>query len=191
MLPQLRRPVCLTLSALNQEFSTRVETFATVYQKAADRFHLVLTEPLIWDRTTQPEASPMLGGIAIATTRLLWLEMSPQRATLTMQGNGPFSYRHCWEHHALGSSRFWLHDPSPPPASPTPPPAARREPTPYLAEGPKLAPGYRLSLRNYTHSLIGRWQAEWPLQLRVDYELYAADLAMGHYCFNLEMLGGW
>lgn len=97
MLTHHRKPVCLSLVALDLPVWSVVETAATVYEKTPNQFHVLLTEPTVQgDRVfshpfTQPsqeeDASPQPH-----SARLLWLEISPYRVIMTMQGNGILSY---------------------------------------------------------------------------------------------------
>ncbi len=154
-----------------------VEGEATVYQKDAERFHLLMTEPLVQgmdgleetgsgDRTGGQEAgqfpiaNPTEANPTSATPRLLWLELSPYRVIMTMQGNGKFSYRHYWEQGVYGTSRYWLQND-----------AVLQKP---------------IRLRNFTRSLTLSG-GEVPRQLRVEYELWANQLAIGRYVLNLDL----
>ncbi|GAB4378772.1 MAG: hypothetical protein Kow00121_31380 [Elainellaceae cyanobacterium] len=143
-----------------------VETDATLYQKDQEQFHVLLTEPHVQEPHTQQIQGQ--GGQSVSTTlfpqtpRLLWLEISPYRVILTMQGNGQFSYRHFWEQGVYGLSRYWLQTNS-------------------------LTQSYQLRLRNFTRSLTLTGHS-FPQQLRVEYELWAQPLQLGHYVMNLEIL---
>ena len=93
--------------------------------------------------------------------RLIWMELSPDRITMTMQGNGKLSYRHSWERNAYGTSRYWL----------------QRE---------TIAHSNQFQLRNFTHhlELTG---TTFPRQLHLDYELWSSHTRMGRYMMNLEI----
>lgn len=138
-----------------------VETDATLYQKEQDKFHILLTEPLVQDFSIEEQSSPGAAPLP-CTPRLLWLEISPYRVIMTMQGNGQFSYRHFWEQGVYGISRYWLQTGS-------------------------LDGSYQLRLRNFTRhlKLLG---TPLPQQLRIEYELWAEQLQIGHYVMNLEIL---
>lgn len=101
MLKHRRKPVCLSLISTDLPFWSVVETSGTVYQKDHERFHLLLTEPLIW----QHESSEVAGD---KSQRLLWLEISPYRVIMTMQAIAQVNYRHYWERGIYGVSRYWL-----------------------------------------------------------------------------------
>lgn len=146
-----------------------VEGEATLYQKDADRFHLLMTEPLVQgfeaieENRRDGEFSNVISNVSDvipATPRLLWLELSPYRVMMTMQGNGKFSYRHFWEQGVYGVSRYWLQNE-----------AALQE---------------SMRLRNFTRSLTlsGR---PMPRSLRVEYELWANQLQVGRYVLNLDI----
>ena len=165
MLTYHRKPVCLSLMSLDMPVWSVVETAATLYQRDVDRFHLLLTEPLIQD--VQPSlASEETASPEPETPRLLWLEISSSRVIMTMQGNGKFSYRHFWEQGVYGISRYWLQSSS-------------------------FTGNEQLRLQNYTRSLSlqGRSPSEeaLPQHLRVEYELWSGKVQLGHYVLNLEI----
>jgi hypothetical protein len=149
MLTQHRIPICLSLLSFDLPVWSVVKTDATLYQKDAEHFHLLLTEPLVGDAQLSP------------TPRLLWLELSPYRVMMTMQGNGRFSYRHYWEEGVYGVSRYWL-------------------------QAASLKQQDQFQLRNYTRSLklegVGL-----PRHLRVEYELWSNKVQVGHYVMNVEI----
>lgn len=173
MLTHHRKPICLSLVALDLPVWSVVETAATVYEKTPNQFHVLLTEPLIQsdsskNNPTDPSRDPSLtpeglpkGGDRSNTPRLVWLEISPYRVIMTMQGNGSFSYRHYWEQGVYGISRYWLQDQD-------------------------LPHNGQLRLRNYTRSL-SLFQNPTPQHLRVEYELWAESLPMGRYVLDLEI----
>ncbi|MCU0566221.1 MAG: hypothetical protein MUF49_06450 [Oculatellaceae cyanobacterium Prado106] len=172
MLTQHRIPVSLSLLSFDLPVWSMVETDATLYQKDQDTFHVLLTEPVITD-PVQPTPTDSLEDWAIRlpeavrpsaqpqpTPRLLWLELSPYRVIMTMQGNGQFSYRHYWEQGVYGVSRYWLQ-------------------TPDLSRN-------QIRLRNFTRHLKLEGQTL-PHHLRVEYELWTQNLQLGHYVLNLEI----
>lgn len=163
MLTHHRMPVCLSLVSTDLPVWSTIETAATIYQKDKERFHLLLTEPAIPDLDPQPEPtdSTVPEPAPKASPRLLWLEISPYRVIMTMQGSSTMSYRHLWEKGIYGISRYWLHSES------------------LKGHGP-------LRLRNFTRDLIleGR---PLPFFLRVEYELWAEKLQMGRYVLNLQI----
>lgn len=154
MLTHHRKPVCLSLIATDLPVWSVVETAATLYQKDLERFHLLLTEPPLQEQ--QPTEDQQRN-----TSRLLWLEISPYRVVMTMQGNAQVSYRHFWEQGIYGISRYWLRSDS-------------------------LQGSEQMRLRNFTRSLtlVGR---PLPEHLRVEYELWSEKVQLGHYILNLEI----
>lgn len=154
MLTHHRKPVCLSLISTDLPVWSVVETAATLYQKDRERFHLLLTEPPLQEpqlTEDQPRSN----------SRLLWLEISPYRVVMTMQGNAQVSYRHFWEQGIYGISRYWLRSES-------------------------LQGNEQMRLRNFTRSLTltGR---PLPEHLRLEYELWSAKVQLGHYILNLEI----
>ncbi|MGB3494832.1 MAG: hypothetical protein WBA57_19035 [Elainellaceae cyanobacterium] len=160
MLSQHRKPVSLSLMAFDLPLWSVVETAATVYQKDADQFHILLTEPAVYSRVRSSAEQEILT-IPAPPPRLLWLEVSPYRVTMTMQGNGRFSYRHFWERGVYGLNRYWLQRGA----------GQRNE---------------QIRLRNFTQSLLLEGQPL-PEHLRLEYELWTGDLRLGHYVMNLEV----
>jgi hypothetical protein len=161
MLTQHRIPVCLSLLSFDLPVWSVVETNATLYQKDSDHFHLLLTEPLVMDELQNRDEAE---SSAPPTPRLLWLELSPYRVIMTMQGNGRFSYRHYWEQGVYGVSRYWLQAAS----------SVRKD---------------QFQLRNYTRSLALKGQGL-PHHLRVEYELWSNKVQVGHYLMNVDIQHG-
>ena len=158
MLTHHRKPVSLSLVSTDLPVWSAIETAATIYQKDRDRFHLLLSEPALCDRDPDREATSPQG----QPSRLLWLEISPYRVILTVQGNSKLSYRHLWEHGMYGISRYWLYS------------------------GDSSESGGQLRLRNFTRSLTltGR---PIPQNLRLEYELWSDKLQLGSYILNLDI----
>ena len=152
MLTQHHTPVCLSVTAYDLPIWSILETKATLYQREPGCFHILLTEPLIQDGAL-PIASP--------TPRLLWLEIASDRAVMTMQGNGRFSYRHAWEKGAYGLSRYWL-------------------------QSSDLNEPNQIRIRNFTRSFFLKGKTL-PRHLRIEYELWTHQLQVGHYVLNLEI----
>jgi hypothetical protein len=162
MLTQHRKPICLSFMSYDLPLWSVVETDATLYQKDQEKFHVLLTEPLIQDYSIDPDCQTSASPLPTATPRLLWLEISPYRVIMTMQGNGQFSYRHFWEQGVYGISRYWL-------------------------QTETLTGSYQMRLRNFTRQLTLKGTSL-PNQLRVEYELWTENLQIGHYVLNLEIL---
>jgi hypothetical protein len=157
MLTHHRCPVCLSFISTDFPICIELETIATLYQKDQERFHLLLTEPPVRDRFADDTPTDPFN----QTPRLLWLEFSPYRVTMTMQGNGSYSYRHLLERGVYGLSRYWLHSDEP-------------------------EENRQLCLRNYTRNLLLE-SNPLPEYLRIEYELWSERVSLGHYVLNLEM----
>lgn len=164
MLNQQRKPVSLSLMSFDLPLWSVVETSATVYQKDSNRFHILLTEPIVQSNAADPAGNATGSDIAtltsIETPRLLWLEVSSSRVIMTMQGNGRLSYRHFWERGVYGLNRYWLQD--------------------------HTSACEQIRLRNFTRdlSLTG---TPFPKSLRLEYELWSGQMQLGHYVLNLEI----
>jgi hypothetical protein len=160
MLTYYSKPVCLSLRSVDLPLGTVIEAAATLYQRSQDQFHLVLMEPAV------PELDSMAleAGVVVRTQpapRLLWLEVAPQRVVLTRQGNSKLSYRHTWEKGGIGSSRYWL-------------------------RGQTLQNCEYLALRNHTWELQVQGRSL-PQALRVEYELWSAEVSLGCYILSVEI----
>jgi hypothetical protein len=155
------KAVCLLLTAIDLPVWSGLETVGTLYQKDQEQFHLVMTEPAVRDRDFVVGNQDVTTLPAVTTPRLLWLEFSPYQVTLTMQGQGQFSYRHFWRQGVYGSSRYGLYDE-----------ADQRTEQFYL--------------QNFTRSLTLKG-SPLPTFLRVEYELWSAKIQLGHYVLNLEI----
>ncbi|MBW4427949.1 MAG: hypothetical protein KME50_26770 [Nostoc desertorum CM1-VF14] len=168
MLTHHRKPVCLSIISTDLPIWSVVETAATLYQKDTDRFHLLLTAPPlisceVGSAVSPEETLPQGKSKAYApnSPRILWLEISPYRVIMTMQGNAQVSYRHFWEQGVYGISRYWLPTES-------------------------LQPNDPIRLRNFTSSLILNGHPL-PEHLRLEYELWAEKVQLGCYILNLEI----
>lgn len=158
MITYPRKPISLSLTSSDLCLSNHVETAATLYQKATDSFHLLLTEPALAELQL-----PTASVATAAQPRLLWLEISPYRLIMTMQSNGKFSYRHWLERGIYGMSRYWLQDEA-------------------------LGQGGQLRLRNFTrrlecdgHPLPTSLSVEYELWAnRVQMGRYRLDLEIHH-----------
>ncbi len=162
MLTQLRCPVRLTFSSTDFLLTAETETVGTLYQKDQECFHLVMTEPRVIEVTdgiTVPDLAIALPDVP--TPRLLWLDFSPYRVTMTMQGNGQFSYRHLFEPGVFGLSRYWLQDGG-------------------------FEHDHQFRLRNFTRSLCVKGNPL-PIFMLLNYELWAGNLLLGEYNLTLEM----
>jgi hypothetical protein len=159
MLTYPRKPVTFSLMAIDLPVWSSIETAATLYQKDTERFHLLFSEPVLEREKRSVVASPLPPN----RTRLLWLDISPYRLTMTTQGQGHFSYRHLLERGVYGTSRYWLRDPD-------------------LGHNRN----HQLCFRNYTRSLEFD-RNPLPSWLRVEYELWSHQVQLGRYVLNLEI----
>jgi len=161
MLTHHRRSVCLSLVSTDLPIWFTVETNATIYQKDQERFHLLLCEPSLPEQEPERTTDSDTQKPSSNTRRILWLDISPYRAIMTMQESGKLSYRHLWEPGIFGISRYWLQN--------------------------DLFRGHEsLRLRNYTRSLKleGR---PLPQRLQVEYELWSEKVQLGNYILNLQI----
>ncbi|MEB3281790.1 MAG: hypothetical protein VKK42_22995 [Lyngbya sp.] len=159
MLTHSRKPVSLSVVSVDLPVRSLVETAATLYQRDNEQFHLLLHEPEIgdWEPDTTPPAFPPTP----QKPRLLWLEVSPYRAVMTMQGNTKYSYRHLWQKGMYGISRYYLQ-----------------------TESETIPRQFRL--RNFTRNLeLGG--SPFPEYLRLEYELWSEKLQLGRYVLSLEI----
>ncbi len=157
MLNQHHRQVSLSFMSFDMPVWSVTRTAATLYPQGDNQFHVLLTEPVIQERF--PLRSDSTVKTMSRSPRLLWLELSAYRVTMTMQGNGRFSYRHFWEPGVYGTNRYWLQS---------------------------RPQSEQIHLRNFTRSLdlIGHGI---PERLRLEYELWAQNLCLGHYVMNLDV----
>lgn len=159
MLTQLRCPIRLSLQSSDELTSSQIATVGTLYQKDRDRFHLVLTEPLV-SESKLATAGTDSNCLTIPTPRLLWVDFSPYRVAMTMQGNGQFSYRHLFEPRVFGISRYWLQE--------------------------DLTSMGQIRLRNFTRSLHVKGGSH-PCYVLLEYELWSQQLKLNEYTFSIEM----
>jgi hypothetical protein len=146
------------------------ETAATLYQKEEQKFHVLLEHPkipisLAEYNLNEGEISPN------PVKNILWLEISPYRVVMTMQGHGNLSYRHFWEQGIYGVSRYWLH--------------SHNDTSSPSGEDKGINMSF-LRLRNFTRSLTLKTR-NLPEHLRVEYELWSDKLKLGHYVLHLEI----
>ncbi|TVQ16664.1 MAG: hypothetical protein EA367_19530 [Leptolyngbya sp. DLM2.Bin15] len=159
MLTHPRKPVCLSLMSFDMPLWSVTETSAAVYQKDTEQFHILLTEPSLHHHT--PSRSSTTVAATQRSPRLIWLEVSPYRVIMTMQGDGDSSYRHFWEEGVYGLSRYWLQNFEP-------------------------HHGRQFRLRNFTRRLEFT-QDTLPKSLRIEYELWANRLHLGRYVLSLDV----
>jgi hypothetical protein len=85
MLTQLRCPIRLTFGSTDFLLAAETETVGTLYQIEQDRFHLVMTEPLViesHDLFTVPDTAIALANIP--TPRLLCREMASSATAICL-----------------------------------------------------------------------------------------------------------
>jgi hypothetical protein len=157
MLTHHRRPVCLSLLSTDLPILSSIETNGTLYQKDSQWFHLLLNQSEIPVSVLDSESFPPIDN----QNQLLWLEISPYRVIMTMQGQGKFAYRHFWEQGIYGVSRYWLNE-----------------------NNFQKTRSFRI--RNFTRSLTLQG-GTWPEYLRVEYELWTHQIRLGHYVLHLEI----
>jgi len=161
MLTHHRLPVCLSLISTDLPIWSAIESAATLYQKDRERFHLLLTEPTLHGDILLSAATDVSSSSPPVSPRLLWLEISPYRAVMTMQHNHRLNYRHLWEQGVYGFSRYWLRE-------------------------DLMGWNGQMRLRNFTRSLQMTGHPL-PHHLRVEYELWSEKVQMGHYVLNVEI----
>lgn len=155
MLRHINRPVSLSVVGTDLPIWSQVATAASIYQKDGQLFHLVLKEPSVPQSNSEDNlALPF-------PFRLIWLEISPSRAIMTMQESQKLSYRHFWAAGVYGISRYRLH------------------------EDPCQQP-QEFKLRNYTRSLNLQGYPL-PEHLSIDYELWTGQLQLGRYVLDLKI----
>lgn len=160
MLTHSRKPVSLSVVSVDLPVRSLVETSATLYQKDREQFHLLLHEPEIFDGEPETTDSSELPETP-QKPRLLWLEVSPYRAVMTMQGNTKYSYRHLWQKGMYGISRY------------------------YLQTESETIPN-QFKLRNFTRNLeLGG--SPFPEYFRLEYELWSEKLQLGRYVLSLDI----
>jgi hypothetical protein len=146
MLTHHRRPISLSVFSPDLPICSTIEAAATLYQKDKQRFHLLFYQSDL----SKPESAS-----------LLWLEISPYRVIMTMQGKEQLAYRHFWEQGVYGISRYWLNSNN-------------------------MQSNQSFRLRNYTRSLQLDG-SPLPTHLRLEYELWSQKVQLGRYILNLEI----
>ena len=200
MLTHRRLPARLSLVSLDLPVRSAFETIVTLYQRAPQRFHVLIdvpepaANPTDRSASTQPQSQEITLPVSEADAnrspspairshnRLLWLEISPTRAILTSQSKTGLSYRHMWECGTYGISRYWL----------TPPGQSLDLPqTAHAVDAQEISPideaaSLRMRLRNFTRSFVltGR---DYPEHLRLEYELWSQQLKLGTYVLDLDV----
>jgi len=156
MLANHRIPVSLSLMSTDLPILHTIETAATIYKKDQHRFHVILNQDYYPHSVTEKETTPK--------NQLIWLEITPSRVVMSLQGNGQLNYRHFWEKGVYGTSRYWLKE------------------NDFNTNSKDC-----LRLRNFTRDLKLK-ENPLPEYLRLEYELWSDKLRLGHYVIHLEML---
>jgi hypothetical protein len=159
MLANRHTTVTVNLSSISNDspFGNTIETKASMWQKDAERFHLLLNQQqLPQSIATQGEAKTdaLQWGI-------FWLDISPYQVTMTMQSDGGLSYRHFWERGIYSMSKYCLNTES-------------------------NLPSQSLILRNFTRSLIVKSDS-CPRLVLIEYEIWSVQLHLGSYILQLEI----
>ena len=221
MLTHRRLPASLSLVSLDLPVRSAFETIVTLYQRAPQRFHVLIEVPgsgsdhssdysehsastQARSQTTNfpsnaanTNAARSSSPAIEAQNRLLWLEISPNRAIFTSQSKAGLSYRHMWECGTYGISRYWLNTPNdilrddlgtnlnPNPNLNTSLNTSALNSAQAVNSGEE-APSLRMRLRNFTRSfeLTGR---DYPEHLRLEYELWSQQLKFGTYVLDLDI----
>lgn len=204
MLTRNRRPVCLSLLALDLPVATSLETSATVLQHDADRLHILLSEPAIGDfdslglmsppsRSPNPDA-PDRSAQALPprdkTANPLADGLADREKADRQETEHQAAQRHLWleisatrtiltvqSATGLNYRHLWER-------------GVYGLSRYWLAAPPvaEQSPGRigEIRLRNFTRSLTLAGQPR-PEHLRLEYELWAQQLPMGRYVLNLEI----
>ncbi len=187
MLVNRYKTVYLSFIATDLPVWNIIEATASLYQKERDRFHLLLSQQnlpfspsnkRILDSNSNPclhypsqlnNAQGMTKKSSEANSNhqtkphqgLFWLELSPYRVIMTMQGNNSLSYRHFWEQGVYGVSRYCLN-----------------------ANPPEQSKSLRL--RNFTRYL-NLEGSPFPKKLQIEYELWSDKIQLGAYVLHLDI----
>ncbi|MGD1903875.1 MAG: hypothetical protein ACFB9N_16730 [Geitlerinemataceae cyanobacterium] len=174
MLTHRRLPASLSVVSLDLPVRTAFQTFVTLYQRAPQRFHILIDvppngfgndvpgSPSGFDRS-QREPAPVE-----TSSRLLWLEVGESRAIFTSQSKTGLSYRHMWERGTYGISRYWLNCPD------------------RVRETADAKPRDCMRLRNFTRNFELE-RSDRPNHLRLEYELWSGRLKLGTYVLDLDI----
>jgi hypothetical protein len=159
MLTYHRKLVYLSLTSIDLPICSTIESTAFLYQKDRERFHLLLKQQN--ESRSQGSIDNNPNSITDDRQKLIWLELSPSRIVMTMQGKGKLSYRHFWEESLNGVSRYSLN-------------------------GDSSDPTMSFRLRNFTRSLYLETNPL-PKKLKVEYELWTENVQLGVYLLQLDI----
>jgi hypothetical protein len=159
MLANRHTTVTVNLALISKDlpFGSEIKTKASMWQKDAERFHLLLNQQqLPQSIATQAEEKN-----DVLQWGIFWLDISPYQVTMTMQSDGELSYRHFWERGIYGTSKYCLNTES-------------------------NLPSQSLILRNFTRSLTVHSDL-YPSLVRIEYEMWSAQLHLGSYILQLQI----
>jgi hypothetical protein len=168
MLTYHRKLVNLSFSSIDLPIWSTTESMAYLYQKDRDKFHLLLRQQnesssnfTIDDNRYSETSDCALFKQPSARKELIWLEISPYKIVMTMQGKGKLSYRHFWEESLNGVSRYSLN-------------------------GDSSDRTMSFRLRNFTRSLYLETNPL-PKKLKIEYELWTEKVQLGVYLLQLDI----
>jgi hypothetical protein len=159
MLANRHTTVTVNLALISKDlpFGSTIETKASMWQKDAERFHLLIDQ----QQLPQPIATQAEGKTDVLQWGIFWLDISPYQVIMTMQSDGELSYRHFWERGIYGMSKYCLNTES-------------------------NLPSQSLILRNFTRSLTVNCDPCLRL-VQIEYEIWSAQLCLGSYVLQLEI----
>jgi hypothetical protein len=159
MLTYHRKLVYLSLTSIDLPIETKMESTAFLYQKDREKFHLLLRQQN--ESQSNSKIEDNLNSKPPDRKQLIWLELSPSKIVMTMQGKEKLSYRHFWQESLNGVSRYSLN-------------------------GDSSDPTMSFRLRNFTRSLYLETNPL-PKKLKVEYELWTEKVQLGVYLLQLDI----
>ena len=156
MLINRDRAVYLSFMSMDFPVWNIIEATASLYQKDRERFHLLLEQQNLPISTSEGDRHKFNHG-------LFWIEISPYRVILTMQGNNNLSYRHFWEKGIYGVSR-------------------------YCSNNNVDEPSKSLRFSNFTRYLKVEQDVDnFPKSVRIEYEMWSEKDRLGSYFLHLDI----
>lgn len=159
MLTYHHKLVYLSLTSIDLPIWSTMESTAFLYQKDRERFHLLLRQQK--ESRSNSTINDNSNSETSDRQKIVWLELSPSRIVMTMQGEGKVSYRHFWQESLNGVSRYSLN-------------------------GDSSYPTMSFRLRNFTRSLYLETNPL-PKKLKVEYELWTENVQLGVYLLQLDI----
>jgi hypothetical protein len=159
MLTYHRKLVNLSLTSIDLPIWSTMESMAFLYQKDRNKFHLLLRQQNESNSNFTIDNNP--NRETFDRKELIWLEISPYKIVMTMQGKGKLSYRHFWEESLNGVSRYSLN-------------------------GDSSDKNMSFRLRNFTRSLYLETNPL-PKKLTIEYELWTEKVQLGVYLLQLDI----